>query len=148
MTLTFLSIFLDIMIFLVVILLIIGISSFFIVKEIQKEYKKVFRAHSRFEIELRKLVNLLFKFYEHSKLEPYNNVVINLLKIIEEVYLDVDPEIEENKYIVETYKNLEEIRRVRDSKVIVFNQKIGYFPFNFYIKVMKLERFDTFVEKE
>lgn len=157
MTLTFLSIFLDIMIFLVVILLIIGISSFFIVKEIQKEYKKVFRAHSRFEIELRKLVNLLFKFYEHSKLEPYNNVVIkqlpheekrNLLKIIEEVYLDVDPEIEENKYIVETYRNLEEIRRVRDSKVIVFNQKIGYFPFNFYVKVMKLERFDTFVEKE
>jgi len=157
MTLAILNIFLDIVIFVSVLVIIVGASSFFVVKDLQKEYKKVFRVHSKFEIELRKLVNLMFKFLEHSKLEPYNDVVIkqlpheekrNLLKIIDEVYEKVDKDNEENKYIVETYQNLEEIRRIRDSKVIIFNQKITMFPFNIYAKIMKIESFNTFVDKQ
>ena len=153
----FISIILDIAIFIAVMMVITGVSSFFIIKDIQKEYKKVYRAHSKFEIELRKLVNLMYKFMAHSKLEPYNDVVIkqlpheekrNLLRIIDEVYESVDKESEETKYIVETYQNLEEIRRTRDSKVIVFNQKINLFPFNFYVKIMKLETFHTFFDKQ
>ncbi|MGD9761425.1 MAG: hypothetical protein AB7U52_03185 [Candidatus Izemoplasmatales bacterium] len=157
MALAFINIFLDIAIFVGVLLIIVGVSSFFVVKDLQKEYKKVFRIHSKFEIELRKLVNLMFKFLEHAKLGPYNDVVIkqlpheekrNLLKIIDEIYQTVDKDNEENKYIVETYQNLEEIRRIRDSKVIIFNQKITMFPFNVYVKIMKLETFHTFVDKQ
>lgn len=157
MILSFMSIFLDIAIFIGVLLVIIGVSSFFIIRDLQTEYKKVFRINSKFEIELRKLVNLLFKFYEHSKLESYTNVVIkqlpheekrNLLKIIDEVYQAIDLEAEDNKYIIETYQNLEELRRVRDSKVIVFNQKLTYFPFNIYSKIMKIENYHTFMDKQ
>ncbi|MFA7076420.1 MAG: hypothetical protein WC152_07130 [Candidatus Izemoplasmatales bacterium] len=157
MNLPSLSILLDISIFFIVVIVIFSIASFFIIKDIQKEYKKVFRINSKFEIELRKLVNLMYKFLEHSKLESYNNVVIkqlpheekrNLLKIIDETYEMVDVNVEKNKYIVETYQNLEEIRRIRDSKVIVFNQKITMFPFSIYGKIMKLEVFHTFVEKK
>jgi hypothetical protein len=157
MILSFLSIFLDIVIFVAVLVVIIGVATFFIIKDLQKEYKKVFRINSKFEIELRKLVNLLYKFYENPKLEPYNNVVIkqlpheekrNLLKFIDEVYETVEKEDEENKYIVETYQNLEELRRVRDSKVIVFNQKITYFPFNIYVKILKLDAYHTFVDNK
>jgi hypothetical protein len=157
MVLSFMSIFLDIAIFVGVLLVIIGIASFFIVRDLQTEYKKVFRINSKFEIELRKLVNLLFKFYEHSKLESYTNVVIkqlpheekrNLLKIIDEVYQTIDLEAEDNKYIVETYQNLEELRRVRDSKIIVFNQKLTYFPFNIYSKIMKMHNYHTFMDKQ
>ena len=157
MAIIIMNIFLDIVIFVSVLVVIVGASSFFVVKDLQKEYKKVFRIHSKFEIELRKLVNLMFKFLEHSKLEPYNDVVIkqlpheekrNLLKIIDEVYETVDKDNEENKYIIETYQNLEEIRRIRDSKVIIFNQKITMFPFNVYVKIMKIETFHTFVDKQ
>jgi hypothetical protein len=157
MILSFLNVFLDIVIFIAVLVIIVGVATFFIIKDLQKEYKKVFRINSKFEIELRKLVNLLFKFYESPKLEPYNNVVIkqlpheekrNLLKFIDEVYETVEKEDEENKYIVETYQNLEELRRVRDSKVIVFNQKITYFPFNIYVKILKLETYNTFVDNK
>ncbi|MBN2300483.1 MAG: hypothetical protein JXC31_04770 [Acholeplasmataceae bacterium] len=157
MILSFMSIFLDIAIFIGVLLVIIAVASFFIVRDLQTEYKKVFRINSKFEIELRKLVNLLFKFHEHSKLESYTNVVIkqlsheekrNLLKIIDEVYQTIDLEADDNKYIIETYQNLEELRRVRDSKVIVFNQKLTYFPFNIYSKIMKIENYHTFMDKQ
>ena len=68
MILSFLNVFLDIVIFVAVLILIIGVATFFIIKDVQKEYKKVFRINSKFEIELRKLVNLLYKFYENPKL--------------------------------------------------------------------------------
>ncbi|MFA7106582.1 MAG: hypothetical protein WC154_04690 [Candidatus Izemoplasmatales bacterium] len=157
MILSILNIFIDIAIFFSVLLLIIAVASFFIIKDIQKEYKKVYRINSKFEIELRKLVNLMYKFLEDSKLEAYNNVVIkqlpheekrNLLKTIEDVYKEVDIEKEENNYIVETYNNLDEVRRTRDSKVLVFNQKINLFPFNIYVKIMKLEQFHTFFDQQ
>ena len=156
MFLALIDIIIDIVIFLVVLIVIGGVSSFFVIRDLQKEYKIVFRINSKFEIELRKLVNLMFKFLQTPKLEPYNDVVIkqlpheekrNLLKIIEEAYQSIDQELEENKYIVETYENLIDLRRTRDSKVIVFNEKIKIFPFNIYIKFMKFDTYDTFVEK-
>lgn len=156
MILSILNIVIDILIFFAVVIVLIAVSSIFIIKDLQKEFKKVFRIQSKFDIELRKLVNLLYKFLDHSKLESYHNVVIkklphqekrNLIKIIDEIYESVDKDNEENKYIVETYTNLDELRRLRDSKVIVFNQKIGLFPFNVYAKIMKIEKYHTFTEK-
>jgi len=156
MFLALIDIIIDIVIFLVVLIVIGGVASFFVIRDLQKEYKIVFRINSKFEIELRKLVNLMFKFLQTPKLEPYNDVVIkqlpheekrNLLKIIDEAYQNIDQELEENKYIVETYENLIDLRRTRDSKVIVFNEKIALFPFNIYIKFMKFDTYDTFVEK-
>jgi len=157
MFLSFLSIFVDILIFVGVLTIIITVASFFIVKDLQTEYKKVFRIQSKFDIELRKLVNLMFKLLEHPKLEAYNDVVIkqlpheakrNLLKIIEEIYQDVEMGNENHNYIVETYENLMELKRVRDSKIIIFNQKITFFPFNIYYKIMKLESYHTFTDKQ
>jgi hypothetical protein len=157
MFLSFLSIFVDILIFVGVLTIIITVASFFIVKDLQTEYKKVFRIQSKFDIELRKLVNLMFKLLEHPKLEAYNDVVIkqlpheekrNLLKIIEEIYQNVEMENENHNYIVETYENLMELKRVRDSKIIIFNQKITFFPFNIYYKIMKLESYHTFTDKQ
>jgi len=157
MVLSVLSVIIDIVIFIGVLVVIIGVGTFFVIKDLQKEYKKVFRINSKFEIELRKLVNLLYNFLESPKLEPYNNVVIkqlpheenrNLIKIIDEIYTDMDKDKEENKYIIETFQNLEELRRTRDSRVIIFNQKINLFPFNFYNKIMKLETYHTFVDKQ
>jgi len=157
MDLIFLNIVVDIFIFLGVLAIIITVATFFIVKDLQTEYKKVFRIQSKFDIELRKLVNLMFKLLEHSKLESYNDVVIkqlpheekrNLLKIIEEIYQSVDVENEDYQYIVETYENLNELKRVRDSKIIVFNQKITLFPFNIYSRIMKLGSYHTFTEKQ
>ncbi len=157
MFLSFLSIFVDILIFVGVLTIIITVASFFIVKDLQTEYKKVFRIQSKFDIELRKLVNLMFKLLKNPKLEAYNDVVIkqlpheekrNLLKIIEEIYQNVEMENENHNYIVETYENLMELKRVRDSKIIIFNQKITFFPFNIYYKIMKLESYHTFTDKQ
>ena len=58
MILSFLNAFLDIVIFVAVLILIIGVATFFFIKDVQKEYKKVFQINSKFKIELRKLVNL------------------------------------------------------------------------------------------
>jgi hypothetical protein len=119
------------------------------------EYKKVFRANSKFEIELRKLVNLMYKFLNNDKLQPYNNVVIKsitheekrqLLKLIEEVFKSIDKEKKDNQYICETFNNLEEIRRLRDSKVLLFNQKMALFPFNIYFKILKFEKYYTYTD--
>jgi len=55
---------------------------------------------------------------------------------------------ENHNYIVETYENLMELKRVRDSKIIIFNQKITFFPFNIYYKIMKLESYHTFTDKQ
>ncbi len=157
MILSVLNILVDVLIFVAVVVVLIGVSSIFIIKDLQKEYKKVFRIQSKFDIELRKLVNLLYKFLDNSKLEAFHNVVIkklpheekrNLIKIIDEIYEGVDLESEDNKYIVETYENLDELRRLRDSKVIVFNQKISLFPFNVYAKILKIQKYSTFTDQD
>jgi uncharacterized protein YneF (UPF0154 family) len=153
----FVNILIDVAIFLFVLVLIIAVGSFFIIKDLQKEYKKVYRINSKFEIELRKLVNLMYKILSDEALKPYHDVVIkqlpheekrNLLKRIDEVFTQVETDNPDHNYIQETYENLLELKRVRDSKIMIFNQKVGMFPFNVYFKLMKIETFFTFTDIE
>ncbi|MFW5889517.1 MAG: hypothetical protein ACOCUD_03960, partial [Bacillota bacterium] len=136
--------------------LLIAVGSIFIIRHLRKEYKKVFRIQSRFDIELRKMVNIMHKFLQVKELEEYHKLVIKklshdekrkLLQIIERAYADIDLEKEENAYVIETYQRLEEIRRSRDSKVIVYNDKLAIFPFNIYAKILKYNKYKVYTTK-
>ncbi|MFP4478454.1 MAG: hypothetical protein ACLFPM_03350 [Candidatus Izemoplasmatales bacterium] len=157
MFLTILNILLEISLLVFVFVILIGIGSVFIVRHLQKEFKKAYRVQSRFDIELRKLLNIIRNFHEIESLEKYRNLVIKklshdekqeILLTLEEAYQEIDIEDEENAYIVETYNRLQEVRRDRDSKVIVYNDKLSIFPFNIYAKIMKLEKFAVYTRKE
>lgn len=145
----------ELIILLGILLVLIGVGSIFIIRHLRKEYKKVFRVQSRFDIELRKMVNIMHKFLEIKELESYHKLVIkklshdekrNLLKIIEKAYTNINLDKEENAYVIETYSRLEEIRRDRDSKVIVFNDKLALFPFNIYAKILKYNRYKVYTK--
>lgn len=53
-----------------------------------------------------------------------------------------------DKYIIETYENLQSIRRERDALILVYNQKILIFPFSFYARIMKFQKYELYTEKE
>ena len=138
-------------------IILIALASFFIIRHLRVEYKKVYKVQSRFDIELRKLINIMHNFLEIESLEKYHKLVIKklshdekakILSIIESVYKDLDLDLEENAYIIETYNRLQEIRRDRDSKVIVYNDKIRIFPFNIYAKILKFDEFYVYTNKE
>lgn len=157
MFLTVLNILLEISFMVFVFVVLIGVASVFIVRHLQKEYKKAYRVQSRFDIELRKLLNIIQNFHEIDSLEKYRHLVIKklshdekqeILQTLEEAYRGIDIHNEENAYIVETYNRLQEVRRDRDSKVIVYNDKLSIFPFNIYAKIMKLEKFVVYTRKE
>lgn len=99
----------------------------------------------------------MHNFLEIENLEKYHKLVIKklshdekakILSIIESVYKDLDLDLEENAYIIETYNRLQEIRRDRDSKVIVYNDKIRIFPFNIYARILKFDEFYVYTNKE
>lgn len=136
-----------------VILILIIIGSFFVVKSLNVSYKDVFRANSKFDIELRKFVNLLSKQTKSEELKKYDEVTIKdlpfaekkeLLAIVKQVYFTLDLDDVLNKYVVETYNNLQEVRRIRDSKVLIFNQKTMMFPFNLYAKILHFKKWEIF----
>jgi len=135
----------------------VGVGSIFIIRHLRKEYKKVYRIQSKFDIELRKLINIMVNFLETESLKKYHKMVIKklshdekveLLDIIEEAYKNANLDEEENAYIIETYQRLQEIRRERDSKVIVYNDKLSLFPFNLYAKILKFQKFVVYTTKE
>jgi Xaa-Pro aminopeptidase len=146
----------EIFLVILVVATIIAVSSVFIIKNLQFEYKKVYKIRSRFHIEIRKIVNLIYKVYNSEILEPFTKVVIKnlphaeksiLLRNIDKVFESLDVEASDNKYIVETYENLQKLRRERDVKILAYNQKIRMFPFSIYARIMKLESYDTYTEK-
>ncbi len=152
-----LGIFLEISILIVVLLLLVAAASVFIIRHLIREYKKVYKVQSKFDIELRKLINIMHNFLEIDTLEKYHKLVIKklshdekseILNIIETAYHHVDLASEENAYIVETYHRLQEVRRDRDSKVIVYNDKLSLFPFNIYAKILKFQKFYVYTLKE
>lgn len=145
-----LGVFLELSILVFVLLIILAISSIFIVRHLRREYKKVYRVQSKFDIELRKLINIMHNFLEIDTLEKYHKLVIKklshdekleILEILEKAYIEIDLELEENTYIIEVYNRLQEIRRNRDSKVILYNDKISLFPFKIYAKLLKFEKY-------
>jgi len=146
----------EILLVLLVIVIIIVVASMFFVKDLQTEYKKVFKIRSRFHIEIRKIVNLIYNVYSPEILEPFTKVVIKnlphaekriLLRNIDTVFQGLDPEDADNKYILETYENLQKLRRERDAKILTYNQKIRIFPYSIYAKFMKLSNFEIYTEK-
>ncbi|QWB99608.1 hypothetical protein KHQ88_05450 [Mycoplasmatota bacterium] len=152
-----LNILLEISIMIFILVILIVVASIFIIKYLQSEFKKAYRVQSRFDIELRKLLNIMRNFLEIESLDKYQNLVIKklshnekqeILQTLEDAYKDIDVDNEENAYIVETYHRLQEVRRDRDSKVIVYNDKLSIFPFNIYAKIMKFEKFIVYTRKE
>ncbi|MCF7923892.1 MAG: hypothetical protein K9L64_02150 [Candidatus Izimaplasma sp.] len=151
-----LNILFELIILLLILILLIAIASIFIIRHLRKEYKKVFRIQSRFDIELRKMVNIMHKFLQIKELEQYHKLVIKklshdekreLIQIIEKAYANIDLDKEENAYVIETFSRLEEIRRNRDSKVIVYNDKLALFPFNIYAKILKYDKYKVYTTK-
>ncbi len=137
----------------------IVVGSIFIVRSLRASYKDVFRYQSKFDIELRKMVNLLSKLNGNHKglFKDHVNLVIKeiphhmkreLLELIEEAYAELDKNDESLKYLVETYENLQEMRRVRDSKAIIFNHKIIMFPFNIYARIMHFEKWELYLRQQ
>lgn len=146
---TTLEIILEIVILLIVLLGLGAIASVFLIRDLRKTYKEMYRQQSRFDIELRKVANLMSKVVTSSELKGWLNLVIKelpyekkkqLLQLLFELYESIDLNDEKYTYLVETYDNLQEARRLLDAKILLFNQKISYFPFNLYAKVMKLSK--------
>jgi len=151
-----LNILLEITILLIVLIVLVCLASIWIIRHLRREYKKVYRIQSKFDIELRKLVNIMVNFLDIDALKQYHKLVIKklshsekveLLNIIEASYQEIDVNEEKNAYIVETYQRLQEIRRERDSLVIVYNDKLAIFPFNLYAKILKFQQFVVYTTK-
>jgi hypothetical protein len=145
-----LNIWLELSVLIVLLVVLILVASIFIIRHLRKEYKKVYRIQSKFDIELRKLINIMVNFLEVESLKEYHKKVVKklshnekveILNIIETSYKESDLDAEENAYIIETYQRLQEIRRDRDSLVIVYNDKLSIFPFNLYAKILKFQEF-------
>jgi hypothetical protein len=99
----------------------------------------------------------MYKVLHEERLEPYTQVVIKKLpheekkilsRIVDEVFEAMDQTNEDYKYIVETYENMQQIRRERDAKVLVYNQKLRTFPFSLYGKFMKLITYKLYTDKQ
>ena len=153
----FTSVLFDVILFFVVAIIIITVSSIFIARDLKSEFKRVFKVRSKFHIEIRKIVNLIYKIFNSEVLEPFTKVVIKnlpheqkkiLLKKIDLVYSEINIEDVENKYIVETYDNLQKLRRLRDAKILVYNHRIETFPFSIYAKIMKMNKYELYTDKE
>ena len=150
------SAFVEILLVLLVLAVMITIASIFIIRDLRQMFKGVFKIRSRFHIELRKLTNLMSNILKHEKLEPFTNVVIKnlpheqkriLITVIDDIYETLDKENADYKYIYETYENLQTLRRERDAKILIYNQKLRTFPFNVYARIMKLYTYELYTEK-
>ncbi|XFA99692.1 hypothetical protein ACAG96_03685 [Candidatus Izemoplasma sp. B36] len=147
----------DILLVLLVVIILIAIGSIFLIRDLKADFKKVYRMRSKFHIEMRKIVNLIYNIYSPEILEPFTKVIIKnlpheekkiLLRNIDTVYADLDLENSDNKYIFETYENMQKIRRKRDAFILVYNQKLDIFPFNLYAKIMKMNKYELYTDNE
>ena len=155
--LAILDVFFDVFLSILFIALLVFLASFFIIRDLKKEYLKVLKVQSKFDIELRKLVNLMSKILNNEKLSPFETVVIKklpheqkkiLLKNIDEIFEQIDMEDKDNAYIIETYERLQETRRTRDSKVLIYNNKIVMFPYNLYARILKFSKYEVYTTSE
>lgn len=151
------DILIDILLLVLTISIIIAVGSVFFIRDLRKDFKQVFKIRSKFHIEIRKIVNLIYNVYNSDLLEPFTKVVIKnlpheqkkiLLKNIDAVYSQIDIENPDNKYIVETYENLQKLRRERDARILVYNYKLNMFPYSLYGRMMKLPKYELYTENE
>lgn len=153
----FANAFFEILLAVLVFLILIAVGSFYVLRDLFSDVKKTNKIRGRFHIEIRKIVNLIYNVHQPEKLESFSKVVIkklpheekkNLLKIVDEVYNSLENlDADENKYIVETYENLQKIRRERDACLLVYNQKLTIFPYSFYARILKLKPYGIYTEK-
>ncbi len=134
----------------------IAVSSILIIRKLRTVYKDLYRQQSKFDIELRKSCNLLSKIVDDEAFIPFSKAVIKdltfaekkqLLEIVDKAFQMIDKEDIANQYVVETYDNLHEIRRTLDSKILGYNQIIGYFPFNIYANILKMKKMPHYTHK-
>jgi len=134
---------------------VIAVASIFLIRSVLASYKEVFKYQSKFDIELRKGLNLISKVIHSEKLNEYLNKTIKdlsfedkkqLMLLIDQQILYVDRSNEENHYIFETYDNLHEVRRKRDSLALIYNQKIMMFPFNLYARILKKPKYEIYTD--
>jgi len=127
----------------------IAISTILFVRSLRASYREVFRYQSKFDIELRKTGNLLSKVIKNDQLTQYAAVIVkemafedkkNMLDLIDELFQKINPDEQNNKYVIQTYENLQEIRRILDAKVLSFNHQITLFPFNVFAKILKFKK--------
>lgn len=131
------------------------VASVLLGRSIIYSYKEVYKYHSKFDIELRKVLNLISKVIKNDELEKCADQNTKdlpmdkkrrIVTLVDELVMQIDPR--ENEYIHETYENLHEIRRIRDGQALIFNQKIMMFPFNVLAKIMKLKKWEIYTEKQ
>lgn len=147
------TLFFEILALVIFLLGLIAIGSVFVIRSLQASYKDLYKYQSKFDIELRKIINLLSKGAGKNELEDYNSRNIKklpfeekkiLLSIIEEVMERIDEDNPDYEYIMRTYENLQENRRIRDTKAVQFNQRIYIFPFNVYAKILGYTPYDIY----
>lgn len=135
----------------------IAISAIVIIRRLHTVYRDVYRHQSKFDIELRKSVNLISKSIKDDPFISYENVVIKdlpysekrvLLELVDEAFKLIDFENPTNSYVIETHDNLHEIRRILDSKVLGYNQLISLFPFSLYARILKMKKLKYYTHKE
>ncbi len=148
---------LEILLLVTVIAILVVVGSVFIIRDLKMELKQVYRIRSKFHIEIRKIVNLIYNVHNSKYLEPFTKVVIKnlpheqkkiLLKNIDKAFEEIDQTVDGNKYIIETYENLQTLRRERDARILVYNQKLLTFPFSLYVKILKLQKYELYTDNE
>jgi len=134
----------------------IAVSSILMIRKLRTVYKDLYRQQSKFDIELRKSCNLLSKIVDDQAFESFSKAVIkdltfaekkHLLEIVDQAFQSIDKEEPSNQYVIETYDNLHEIRRTLDSKILGYNQIIGYFPFSLYARILKMNKMPHYTHK-
>ncbi len=124
------------------------VGSVFIYRSLKATFKEVFRQQSKFDIELRKAANLVSKIVKDPGFDQYRDAVVKdlgfedkkiILELVDSMYAQIDVTDSDNRYVVETYDNLQEIRRVLAAKVLQYNKKITLFPFNIFARLLKMQ---------
>ncbi|MDP3130198.1 MAG: hypothetical protein Q8N15_02565 [Bacillota bacterium] len=132
-----------------VLILAIVIASIFIFRDLKKSYKEVWKQQSKFDIELRKTYNLVSKLVRDPVFDKYREAVVKdlshdekkeLLLLVDSAYASIDATDPDNRYVVETFLNLQEIRVSLDAKALSYNKKISFFPFNLFSKVFHMTK--------
>lgn len=144
----------------ILILVLIGavvVATILITRKMQLAYKDLYRQQSKFDIELRKSANLISKIVHIEDFDRFENAVIKdlpfadkkeLLDLVMNAFQSVDKNDENNRYVIETYENLHEMRRVLDSKILSYNQLISIFPFNIFAKILKMYKKPYYTHNE
>jgi hypothetical protein len=151
------DIFIELSILILFLLGAIAVATILITRRLRNVYKDLFRQQSKFDIELRKSANLISKVVTINDFDQYENAIIKelpflekkkLLDLVMEAYQSIDKSDENNQYVIETYENLHEMRRILDSKILSYNQLISFFPFNFYAKLFKMGKKPYYTHNE